>query len=227
MWEDWPYHQRLSGKKVVFPFGAGPILTGYRKSPSSAPLPIITVNIEGIGEVVALVDSGASSSAIRRSLANKLNKCVGPSVRFREWDSKTVAIDSFVNMEITWEGRKTAVKRVASVKHPPFPLILGVDWIVDSKTNLIVSEETIVPVAQQIEEASVGESVEESEKQPVNISIQPEESLPPVLSPIPSKPGKERKKVSFGLVRVREFYPDTFEPINDEVQPDFVFECKE
>jgi hypothetical protein len=82
--------------------------------------------------VVALVDSGASASAIGRSLAKKLNKCVGPSVRFRGWDSKTVAIDSFVNMEVTWKGRKTEVKRVASVKHPPFFLILGADWIVVS-----------------------------------------------------------------------------------------------
>lgn len=108
------------------------------------------------------MDSGASSSAILRNLVNKLNTCVGPTVRFRGWGSKTVAIDSFVNMEITWESRNTSVKRVASVKHPSFPLILGVDWIVDSKTDLIVREETIVPVAQQIEEASVGKSVDKS-----------------------------------------------------------------
>lgn len=150
-------------------------MTGYRKSPCSAPLPIITVNIERIGMVVALVDSGASASAIRRSLAKKLNECVGPSVRFRGWDSKTVAIDSFVNMEVTWKGRKTEVKRVASVKHPPFPLILGADWIVDSKTDLIVTEGKIVPVVQQIEEESVGESIGESEgEERVDDAIQPE-----------------------------------------------------
>jgi hypothetical protein len=114
-------------------------------------------------------------------------------------------------MEITWESRNTSVKRVASVKHPPFPLILGVDWIVDSKTDLIVREETIVPVAQQIEEASVGNSVEKSEKEPANISTQPQELFPPLLFPI--RKGEE-KKLSFGLVRVREFFPDTFEPIH-------------
>lgn len=49
-------------------------------------------------------------------------------------------IDSFVIMEVTCKGRKMEVRRVASVKHPPFPLILGVDWIVGSKTDLIVRE---------------------------------------------------------------------------------------
>ena len=99
------------------------------------------MSIEGIGEVVALVDSGASSSAIRRSLAKKLDKCVGPSVNFRGWDNRTVEIDSFVKMSVTWEGRKTMVERVATVKHPPFSVILGVDWIIASKTDLIVQEE--------------------------------------------------------------------------------------
>lgn len=130
------------------PLGAGPILTGYHKSPHSVPLPVIKVSIEGIGEVVALVDSGASSSAIRRSLAKKLDKCVGPSVNFRGWDNRTVEIDSFVNMCVTWEGRKTMVERVATVKHPPFSVILGVDWIIASKTDLIVQEEKLVPVSQ-------------------------------------------------------------------------------
>ncbi|KAK4007136.1 hypothetical protein OUZ56_012297 [Daphnia magna] len=43
-------------------------------TPQCPPLPVIKVFIEGIGEVVALVDSGASSSAIRRSLAKNLDK---------------------------------------------------------------------------------------------------------------------------------------------------------
>lgn len=144
-----PSRQRLPlAKKVTLPLGAGSILTGYRKSPRSAPLPVIKVNIEGVGDVVALVDSGASSSAIRRSLARKLDQCIGPSVRFRSWDNKTVAVDSFVNMAVTWEGRKTMVERVATVKHPPFSVILGVDWIIASKSDLIVKEDKLVPVPQ-------------------------------------------------------------------------------
>ena len=40
------------------------------------------------------------------------------------------------------------VERVATVKHPPFSVILGVDWIIASKTDLIVQEEKLVPVSQ-------------------------------------------------------------------------------
>ena len=138
-----------------------------------------------------------------------------------------MAIDSFVNMEVTWKGRKTEVKRVASVKHPPFPLILGADWIVDSKTDLIVAEGKIVPVAQQIEEESVGESIGESEgKERVDTVIQPEESLPSSSTSDQSETRNKKKTVSFGLVRVREFYSDTFKLISDDVKSDFVFECK-
>jgi hypothetical protein len=93
-------------------------------------------------------DTAVEGCAIRRSLAKKLDKCVGPSVNFRGWDNRTVEIDSFVNMCVTWEGRKTMVERVATVKHPPFSVILGVDWIIASKTDLIVQEEKLVPVSQ-------------------------------------------------------------------------------
>ena len=69
-----------------------------------------------------------------------MDKCVGPSVNFRGWDNRTVEIDSFVKMSVTWEGRKTMVERVATVKHPPFSVILGVDWIIASKTDLIIGD---------------------------------------------------------------------------------------
>ena len=106
-------------------------------------------------------------------------------------------------MEVTWKGSKTEVKLVASVKHPLFPLIiLGVDWIVANKTDLIVKEEKIVPVAQEIEEESVGKSVSVGEEESVDVSIQPEESFP---SPIPPEPRKEKKTVTFALLKC---YPE-------------------
>jgi hypothetical protein len=93
---------------------------------------------------------------------------------------------------------------------------------------LIVTEGKIVPVAQQIEEESVGESIGESEgKERVDTVIQPEESLPSSSTSNQSETRKEKKTVSFGLVRVREFHSDTFKLISDDVKSDFVFECKE
>jgi hypothetical protein len=98
---------------------------------------------------------------------------------------------------------------------------------VDSKTDLIVTEGKIVPVAQQIEEDSVGESIGESEgEERVDTAIQPEESFPSSSTSSQSETRKEKKTVSFGLVRVREFYSDTFKPIIDDIKSDFVFECK-
>lgn len=45
-------------------------------------------------------------------------------------------------------------------------------------------------------------------------------------TPIQSESRKKKKKVSFGLVRVREFYSDTFKPIIDDFHHGLVFECK-
>ncbi len=89
-----------------------------------------------------------------------------------------------------------------------------------------MTEEKIVPVAQEIEEESAGKSVGVSEEESENISIQPEESFPSFPSPIPSEPRKEKKTVTFGLVCARELYSDTFMPIIDDFYPDFVVECK-
>jgi hypothetical protein len=85
------------------------------------------------------------------------------------------------------------MKRVASVKHPPFSLILGADWIVGSKTDLIVTEGKILPVAQQIEEESrsIGES---DRKEPVDTAIQPEKSFPSSSTCNQSETRKKKKQ---------------------------------
>lgn len=48
------------------------MLTGYAYLPCRPPLPFIKVFIENIGEVIGLVDSGASISAIRISTVRKM-----------------------------------------------------------------------------------------------------------------------------------------------------------
>lgn len=49
-------------------------MTSYAFLPCRPPLPIVKVVIEKVGEVVALVDSGATGSAIKFSRASKLGK---------------------------------------------------------------------------------------------------------------------------------------------------------
>ena len=48
------------------------MLTGYAYLPCRPPLPFVKVFIENVGEVVGLVDTGASVSAIRLSVVRKI-----------------------------------------------------------------------------------------------------------------------------------------------------------
>ncbi|KAI9555867.1 hypothetical protein GHT06_018384 [Daphnia sinensis] len=82
------------------------------------------------GEVVGLVDTGASVSAIRLSVARKI---FNPNrVKFL---LKLTGVDD--------------LEKVAVVKSCPFALILGADWIVKSKTNLIVEDDKIVAKSEE------------------------------------------------------------------------------
>lgn len=118
------------------------MLTSYASLPCRPLLPLIKVIVDKIGEVVALVDSGASGSAIKFSAASKLGKMALRSgegkYKLRGVDNKIVPVDSFCSLIIGWEGKKTKLSEVAVIKTSPFCLILGVDWIVSSKTNLVV-----------------------------------------------------------------------------------------
>lgn len=84
-----------------------------------------------MGKVVALVDSGASRSAIRLNTANKLGKIALEVWRgkfnIRGVDNKLVSVDSFYSLIIDWEGNKTELSDVAAIKSSPFSLILSVD----------------------------------------------------------------------------------------------------
>ncbi len=84
-----------------------------------------------MGEVVALVDSGASRSAIRLNTANKLGKMALKVWRgkfnIRGVDNKLVSVDSFCSLIIDCEGNKTELSDVAVIKSSPFSLILCVD----------------------------------------------------------------------------------------------------
>ena len=59
-------------------------------------------------------------------------------------DNNKVEVDSFCPLKITWEKQEVELKEVAVVKSCPFALILGVDWIIQSKTSLIVDNDKIV-----------------------------------------------------------------------------------
>ncbi len=75
------------------------MLISYASLPPRPFLPLIKVVIDKIGEVFALVDSGASGSAIKFGMASKLGKmALRPEetrYKLRGVDDKIVPVDSF------------------------------------------------------------------------------------------------------------------------------------
>lgn len=122
------------------------MLTGYAYIPCRPPLPFVKVWIENVGEVTGLVDTGASISAVRCSVVRKFLKAdrVNSGLKFCGVDSRRVSIDSFLPLNVKWEGSLVKLDKVAVVRSCPFALILGVDWIINSKTDLIVKDGRIV-----------------------------------------------------------------------------------
>ncbi len=128
------------GKRTNRKLGARPILTGYAHLPCRPQLPLVRVFIENIGEVTGLVDLGASMSAIRLSVVGNVldPKREKSFLNLTGVDDKKVIVDSFCSLKVKWENKVVELNEVIVVKNRSFALILGVDWIVKSKLNLIV-----------------------------------------------------------------------------------------
>ena len=54
--------------------------------------------------LVSFVELCVSSSAVKSS-KTAIERRIGPSIRFRRWEGKSLTIDSFVNMAVIWEER--------------------------------------------------------------------------------------------------------------------------
>lgn len=102
-----------------------------------------------MGEVLALVDTGASVTTVKsKTILNsfKLNNSKS-LVILRGIDNRVVHIIDEIPLEIHWSGTKVEIEKVAVVESAPFAVILGADWIVQSRTSCIVQEGKIVPIA--------------------------------------------------------------------------------
>lgn len=98
---------------------------------------------------MALVDTGASVTTVKsKTILNsfKLNNSKS-LVILRGIDNRVVHIIDEIPLEIHWSGTKVEIEKVAVVKSAPFAVILGADWIVQSRTSCIVQEGKIVPIA--------------------------------------------------------------------------------
>jgi hypothetical protein len=66
------------------------------------------------------------------------------SLKLTGVDNRKVVVDSFLPLNIKWSNRVVELKEVAVVRSCPFAMLLGSDWIIKSKTNLIVENDRIV-----------------------------------------------------------------------------------
>jgi hypothetical protein len=78
------------------------MLTGHAYLPCRLPLPFFKVFIENVGEVVGLVDTGASVSAIILSVVRKI---LNPSfvkslLKLTGVDGNKVIVDSFCSLNV-------------------------------------------------------------------------------------------------------------------------------
>jgi hypothetical protein len=122
------------------------LLQGYAHIPCRPPLPFVKVFVENVGELIALVDSGASISAIRISAVRKIlpSNRVKSLLKLMGVDNKKVVVDSSLPLNVKWDNCVVELKEVAVVKSCLFALILGLDWIIKIKTSLVVENDKIV-----------------------------------------------------------------------------------
>ena len=135
------------GKIVSRSVDGGPAMVGYAVLPDRPPMPCIKVFIKHVGEVEGIIDSGASISLVRCSLVRKFLKPdrIPSDRKIRGANNALVYIDSFLPLEVDYMNRVVKLEEVAVVRSSPFAVILGLDWIISSRTNLIVRGNRLVP----------------------------------------------------------------------------------
>jgi len=128
------------------------------------------VYIRGVGEVVALVDSGASVTTIRRSVIGNLNaqRNTGKNIYLRGIE---VCVEESVKLNVRWKEEFETIDEVAVVHSLPFPLILGVDWVLKAGVCIVALDgELIVETFYSVCE-SFREGVESELRKGIDIDI--------------------------------------------------------
>lgn len=100
--------------------------------------PFIHADVFRIGELKALVDSGAKNSAISEELL--LNRScfeVHPPTKYRFIDGTTIDnVVGEVSLTVRYRGIVVDLPRVAVMRKMFYPMVLGVEWIVGSGANV-------------------------------------------------------------------------------------------
>ena len=143
---------------------------------SSCSSPTILADIFRVGEVNAMVDTGAYNSVVTESLVHNRSAFdvrVSPST-WRSVDGRAIPVVGEVSLSVRYHGQVVDLNQVVVVKEAIYPVVLGMDWI--RATGLVYRDGRMVVSVQQPEmetlchvaEDITGEKPEETdaEKEP-------------------------------------------------------------
>jgi len=111
--------------------------------------PRISVDVDEIGEVSALVDTGATPSCIRRDLLSDIQKSeiIPTSAEATISNGKKVKIEGLVSLNVTFQGIATRIEDVHVVSGENSPFILGMGWI--NKTRATIQSDGLDIIVSQ------------------------------------------------------------------------------
>lgn len=138
--------------------------------------PFIHADVFRIGELRALVDSGAKNSAISEELL--LNRScfeVHPPSKYRFIDGTTIDnVVGEVSLTVRYRGIVVDLPRVAVMMKMLNPVVLGVEWIVGSAANVRGVEGVATVIMLNVIPDSVAsvQDVKENSKLPQQVEIQ-------------------------------------------------------
>ncbi len=103
--------------------------------------PFVSVKVDGIGKVSALVDTGATNCSIRRDTLTELQNLKATPISSVSTMGNGTAIKSLglISLNITLQGKTTCIENVRIMSHMNDKLNLGMDWI--HKTRAVIQSD--------------------------------------------------------------------------------------
>ncbi len=103
--------------------------------------PHTMVEVDGIGKVEALVDSGAACSVIRRDVLtdSQMSKAIPASDIVVAANGNQIKTDGLVSLNVTHHGIKTCMETIQIQSSMSSPVILGMDWI--HRTGVVIKSD--------------------------------------------------------------------------------------
>ena len=151
--------------------GAGPaqlLIPG----PQPTKLAVVTVSVARVGDVVAMVDSGAMECVVRRDIVEKLLKEENLSGGFViGFDRARVPVVGNIALTVRFGGRAVELRHVKVVETSLYSMILGAEWI--EKGEVVIFGDSGRLTARVLSEEQRGSLMEGAKDREVRDYVQP------------------------------------------------------